>query len=128
MINHDYKICAVIPTYNHHATLSKIIKHLVKIHLPVIIVDDGSQEATSYALFNLSKQFSDLNIIRLPVNLGKGVAVMAGLRFAKQKGFTHAFQIDADGQHSLDNIESFIDKSKKNPHSLISGEPVYDAS
>jgi len=108
--------------------LSKIIKHLVKIHLPVIIVDDGSQEATSYALFNLSKQFSDLNIIRLPVNLGKGVAVMAGLRFAKQKGFTHAFQIDADGQHSLDNIESFIDKSKKNPHSLISGQPVYDAS
>ncbi len=47
-----------------------------------------------------TQQYADtLTLMRLPVNGGKGAAVMAGLRAARKAGYTHALQIDADGQH-----------------------------
>ena len=37
-----------------------------------------------------------------PMNLGKGAAIKTGLQTAMEAGFSHALQIDADGQHNID--------------------------
>ena len=55
-------------------------------------------------------------------------AVMAGLRGASQQGFTHAVQVDADGQHVLDDLPKLLAAAKSNPAALICGEPRFDAS
>ena len=67
-------------------------------------------------------------LIRLAVNQGKGGAVMAGLREASRLGFTHALQVDADGQHDLRDVATFMQVSQQNPEALICGYPQYDAS
>jgi predicted LPLAT superfamily acyltransferase len=71
---------------------------------------------------------NQLTLLRLPVNGGKGAAVMAGLRAAHRAGYTHALQIDADGQHDANDVPLFIAAAQVEPHAVILGRPVYDDS
>lgn len=120
----SYKLCVIVPTYNHYTALPEMIEKLRLFDLPILIVDDGSDSETQAALNRLSS----VDLMRLPINGGKGAAVIAGLRRMKELGFTHALQVDADGQHDLENVSAFIELSKNNPKALLSGYPVYDAS
>src|SRR5262249_41031442 len=61
-------------------------------------------------------------------NQGKGGAVAAGLRHALARGFTHAVQVDADGQHDLSQLASLIEAALAQPDALVSGYPVFDAT
>lgn len=121
------KILALIPTYNHSRALSTIITLLKKSGLTILVVDDGSDLPTKQILKNL-KVNEKINLLTLAHNQGKGIAVHNGLKWAKDNGFTHAFQIDADGQHSLDDLKNFLELSHENPNALISGQPIYDQS
>lgn len=122
-----YKLCAIIPTHNHFEALPKIIASLQAAGLDIFIVDDGSNEATREALQQLSKEYS-FQLLSLPANIGKGGAMQAGFTKTAALGYTHALQIDADGQHSLATLADFIALSKKNPLALLSGQPIYDQS
>ncbi len=122
-----YRLCALIPTYNHHTQLPCIVRRLRLTGLPVFIVDDGSAQETQAALKSMG-HIDGVQVLRLLVNEGKGAALEAGLKAVNTLGYTHAFQIDADGQHSLDDLDVFLDISRRNPQVLLSGKPVYDAS
>ena len=69
-----------------------------------------------------------MSLIRHSCNQGKGAAVMTGLRIAFKQGFTHALQIDADGQHDHSDIPNFIECSREYPKKIVSGQPIYDNS
>jgi glycosyltransferase involved in cell wall biosynthesis len=121
--------CIVIPIYNHKDAISATVANLVVHGLPLYVVDDGSDEATQQVLAALAQQYAgQLTLLRLPVNGGKGAAVMAGLRAARAAGYTHALQIDADGQHDAADVPRFLEASHANPRAVILGRPVYDAS
>jgi hypothetical protein len=62
------------------------------------------------------------------VNQGKGGAVLTGIRRAAASGFTHVVQVDADGQHALEDIPALLALSRANPRALVTGQPVFDAS
>ena len=59
---------------------------------------------------------------------GKGRAVKEGFRVARDLGFTHAFQIDADGQHDVAEIPRFLAVVEARPDALVLGMPTFDAS
>ena len=75
----------------------------------------------------LSK-LADVTLLRHDSNRGKGEAVCTGLRAARQRGFTHAVQVDADGQHAIGDIRRFVEEARAYPGSLIGGAPQFDAS
>lgn len=52
--------------------------------------------------------------------------MIAGLYVADNMNFTHAIQIDADGQHDLAAVTDFLDQARHNPQALVCGYPVYD--
>ncbi|WP_413497832.1 glycosyltransferase family 2 protein [Buttiauxella gaviniae] len=116
--------CVVIPCYNHGATMAVVLKRLQPFALPVIIVDDGSDAATKQEL----AQLTGVTLIHLETNRGKGEAVITGLKAASQAGFSHAIQLDADGQHCIEDVPRFLDEARKHPDCLISGMPEYDDS
>lgn len=120
--------CAVVPVYNHGSTAEAVIKDLINNDLSVILVDDGSREETATELKRIEQVYSRCHLFNLPINQGKGGAVMHGLKKAFDLGFSHALQVDADGQHDLKNIAHFIEEARKTPESLICGNPVYDES
>lgn len=121
--------CIVIPIYNHKDAIGDTLARLAVHGLPFFVVDDGSDAATQQVLAGLAAHYAgSLTLLRLPQNGGKGAAVMAGLRAARAAGYTHALQIDADGQHDADDVPHFIDAARAEPDAVILGRPVYDAS
>ncbi|AAV80975.1 glycosyltransferase family 2 protein [Idiomarina loihiensis] len=121
--------CFLIPIYNHDKTITATVERLLPYELPIIIVDDGSNDHTKEVLATLAEEHKSLVLLHtLPENSGKGGAVMAGFHVAAEEGFTHALQIDSDGQHDSNDIPEFLALSKQNPGALISGYPQYDES
>ncbi|WP_092281558.1 glycosyltransferase family 2 protein [Pseudomonas prosekii] len=119
--------CAIIPVYNHETAITTVVDALIAQGFPCILVDDASTPACAKVLDQLAQR-DDVFLVRLTVNQGKGGAVMTGLREASRLGFSHALQVDADGQHDLADVATFIEQSRANPAALICGYPLYDAS
>jgi glycosyltransferase involved in cell wall biosynthesis len=119
--------CAVIPVYNHEHAIAAVVMRVHAQRLPIVLVDDGCNEVCGAELQRLSRE-PDVTLVRHASNRGKGAAVCTGLRVAKELGFTHALQIDADGQHALSDVRRFIDEARLHPAGLVCGHPVFDAS
>lgn len=117
--------CFVVPHFNHVDQFSLFLPRLVDMNLPIYVVDDGSCGSDLARLRQLVGQFSNVKLVELGVNRGKGAAVILGFNMAAAEGFTHALQIDADGQHSLDDVERLVGASKSSPDAIISGRPVF---
>lgn len=94
----------------------------------MIIVDDGNAEPERLAIAALNAPDAGVRVIRLDENGGKGAAMLTGFREAAALGFTHAIQIDADGQHDVADLPKFIEAARANPKALICGQAMYDAS
>ncbi|MES2605830.1 MAG: glycosyltransferase family 2 protein [Pseudomonadota bacterium] len=120
--------CVVIPVYNHVAVIGKLVALLDEKKLPVVLVDDGSDPPCRAVLEQLRSTFSQMHLSTHAHNRGKGAALKTGLLAAHRLGFTHAVQIDADGQHDTGDIDLFLEKSRAKPETLIAGCPVYDRS
>lgn len=120
--------CALIPIYNHGSTIARTV-HALRMHgLPVLIVDDGSDEPTRNVLDALLRDTDEVRLLRLPHNQGKGRAIDTGLLAAREAGFSHALQIDADGQHDTGDAPRFLAIGRAHPRALVCGAPIYDTS
>lgn len=122
----EFRPCAVIPTYDNPDTVRAVVER-VRATLPVIVVDDGSAAPGRSVVEAIGRDGLAI-VFHRPQNGGKGAAVTTGFELAEQHGYTHALQVDADGQHALDDIPRFIDAARAQPSALILGAPVYDAS
>jgi glycosyltransferase involved in cell wall biosynthesis len=120
--------CILIPVYNHEGPLPKIVEQLGSYNLPCILVDDGSKESCAGIIRNLSSLYPWVQAIRLDSNLGKGGAVKAGIQLAQELGFSHAVQIDADGQHDLSDLEKLLATSRLAPEAIVTGLAIFDDS
>jgi polyprenyl-phospho-N-acetylgalactosaminyl synthase len=119
------RTCAVIPTFNNPLTIAGVVSD-VRRHLDdVLIVDDGSHDEGRRALDELAGK-GVARVIRRERNGGKGAAVKTGLRAAHELGFSHALQIDADGQHDTADIPKFLARAAERPQAAVLGHPVYD--
>ena len=108
--------------------VGQLVRRLRELSLPVFIIDDGSDEPTRATLAALHAPESGVMVYRLDTNRGKGAAVMQGFDLARAAGFTHALQIDADGQHDLSKLAEFIALGEAHPDALIAGAPIHDAT
>jgi glycosyltransferase involved in cell wall biosynthesis len=120
--------CLLIPVYNHEAALPKVVEQLAAYKLPCILVDDGSQESCADIIRHLATLYPWLLLIRLDSNRGKGGALKAGILLAQSQGFSHAVQIDADGQHDLHDLDKFLVASRLAPESVVIGLAIFDDS
>ena len=125
-MNFKIKLCFIIPVYDHSKNLSTTVKELTKKKFPIILVDDGSHSACKKIIKGLEQEIESLTLKTHALNLGKGAAIKTGLKEAKKLGFSHVLQIDADGQHNIEDISRFIFEMNKHPNAFISGFPSYD--
>lgn len=117
----------VIPVYNHERAIRGVLAAVLQHGLLCVLVDDGSSVACSETLRQLAAQAPQhVVLLRHDDNRGKGDAVMTGLRYLAQQGYSHALQIDADGQHDANDIARFAALCAAHPQAVINGCPVYD--
>jgi glycosyltransferase involved in cell wall biosynthesis len=117
--------CIVIPIYNHKATIAGVLDQVARFGLPCIVVDDGSDLATRHVLEEQEKHRPWVQVLHLPRRSGKGEAVKTGLRRADEIGYSHALQIDADGQHDAQDIPRFLAEAEADPQALVLGKPAF---
>jgi glycosyltransferase involved in cell wall biosynthesis len=123
----DFKPCVVIPVFNHPYKIAGLVARLLDYGLPCILVDDGSAASCAQLLEEIAEKNPQVVLLRLPHNQGKGAAVCRGLALAQSEDFTHALQVDADGQHDLNDVPTFLACAQQNPTAVISGWRSYDA-
>lgn len=123
----EIRLCVIVPTYDNSETIRPVVEEIRRFLPDVFVVDDGSAASCEVACRSLEHD-GLARVIRLPKNRGKGFAVRRGLEEARAAGFTHAFQIDADGQHDLGEIPNFVSTAQESPASAIFGSPIYDDS
>lgn len=115
----------LIPSYHTGPRLVPTVREALAHWRPVWVVLDGCTDDSEAALRELARREPALRLIVLPVNGGKGAAVLAGAAAALAAGFTHALVMDADGQHPADRIADFMHRSREQPEALVLGRPVF---
>ena len=124
----SFKPVIVVPVYMHGAAFSRMLPRLHRFGLPIIVVDDGSDPDSASMLQALDAEHDHLYLKRHPLNRGKGAAMATGFKKAQTMGFTHALQIDGDGQHDAEDIPVFLSAARDDPSAVILGVPKFDAS
>ncbi|RDK88750.1 DUF2062 domain-containing protein [Marinirhabdus gelatinilytica] len=115
----DLQCCVIIPTYNNHKTLQRVMDGVLEYTTNVIVINDGSTDTTPHIL----EGYSQIKTIHLPKNQGKGNALRVGFAKALELGFDYAITIDSDGQHFPEDMEVFIETltTSENKNLLLIG-------
>jgi glycosyltransferase involved in cell wall biosynthesis len=96
---------AIVPALNEEQTLGRVIEEIRAFDpgFDIVVVDDGSTDRTAGVATDLGA-----HVLRLPFNLGIGGAVQTGYRFAFERGYDIAVQIDGDGQHDPSQLPAIL--------------------
>jgi len=122
------KACVLIPIYDHKDEIRGVLERLAPLGLPCIVVDDGSGSETRMVLDAAEKEYRWLEVYHRDFNGGRGAALTSGYRLASKRGFSHAIQLDADGQHDARDVPRFVAAIEANPDALVLGAPIFDAT
>lgn len=105
------KMIVVVPTYNNPLTIKEVARDAQEHGYELIIVDDGSDHEVE-ALF-LPEEKDGIYFLRHQSNLGKGEAILTGIRKAKKLGFSSVVSMDGDGQHLASQIEKLSEECEE---------------
>lgn len=112
------KVLVIIPAYNEEESVGMVLEG-VKQYLPgvdALVVNDGSSDRTSE-----KAEASGAIVINLPFNLGIGGAMQTGYKYAFQKGYEVAIQVDGDGQHDPKEIPKLLKALEEKAMDLVIG-------
>lgn len=99
------RVLILIPAYNEEKTITNVLNGLRRAvpEFDRVIVNDGSKDATSMIM----EQQGEKQLL-LPCNLGYGLALQTGLKYALKCGYDVVISIDADGQHKPDDVPRLL--------------------
>ena len=118
----------LIPSYNPGPKVFETVEGARRHWAPVWVVVDGSDDGTPARLQEMAARDRDLRVLILPRNMGKGNAVLHGIRIAATEGYTHVLTMDSDGQHPAPLIPEFMARSAAEPRAIVLGIPIFDSS
>ena len=116
-------VCLLIPAYNEARTIGQVVSDARKIIDSVVVIDDGSQDATAQIA-----QDSGALTLRHQVNRGKGAALRTGFQYVLDHGYDAAITMDSDGQHDVDDIPRFLEAFNEKGSGVILGSRMHDIS
>ena len=116
MDNVRAEVLALIPAYNEAAHIAAVVTATL-MHLPLLVVDDGSVDDTASLAEGAGAQ-----VLRQVPNQGKGAALKAGFRWAIEHGYAAVVALDADGQHDPHEIPGFLNAYQSQQADLVIGE------
>jgi hypothetical protein len=103
----------LIPAHNEAASLGRVVAEVkaCRPDLDVLVIDDGSTDATPWLLdagAAAPGAIGGIRWLRFPERLGIGSAMRAGLRYAARLGYDAAVRVDGDGQHRAEDIDRLL--------------------
>jgi glycosyltransferase involved in cell wall biosynthesis len=109
-----------IPVFNEAASLARVLRQVHGFHPDILVVDDGSTDATPDLLTSLKPELA-LRVIRHPTNRGYGQSLIDAFALADREGFDWVITMDCDEQHEPGMIPDFIRMIEPDRWDIISG-------
>ena len=97
-------VWVVIAAFHEAAVIRGVVGEVVAAGWPVVVVDDGSRDATAGAA-----RMPGAIVLRHVFNLGQGAALQTGIDYALAQSAEYIATFDADGQHRVSDIEHLVD-------------------
>ena len=96
----------IIPAYNEEENIERTVNAIQKSAqgFDYVIINDCSIDNTRKIC-----EEKGFNIVNLPINLGIGGAVQTGYKYAYENGYDVAVQVDGDGQHDPEFLNTMAD-------------------
>jgi len=112
------KTLIIIPAYNEQDNIEKVVNNLVQNYpqYDYIVINDCSKDKTREII-----RQRHYNYLDLPVNLGIGGGVQAGYKYAYEKGYDIAIQMDGDGQHNPEYYSFAVDLIEQGQADIVIG-------
>jgi glycosyltransferase involved in cell wall biosynthesis len=120
----ELKRLAVVPAYNEEASVGRVIDEIRAFDpgFDIVVVDDGSTDRTAGVAADRG-----VHVVRLPFNLGIGGAVQTGYRYAFERGYDLAVQVDGDGQHDPSELPKILEPVLAGSADLVVGSRFAEA-
>lgn len=112
-----HNACVLVPTYNNAGTLADVLGKILQYTDEVIVVNDGSTDATA----DILKRFPAVHVLSYTPNKGKGYALRKGIKEAARLDYDYAITMDSDGQHYAEDLKVFLDQLDETPGVLMVG-------
>lgn len=109
-------VAVLIPAHDEAGRVGEVVKAVVAHGLAVLVVDDGSRDATAE-----EARCAGAQVLRLEPNQGKGAALKAGLGQLLAEGAQAVVTLDADGQHDADYLPRFLEVWRARTPDLVVG-------
>lgn len=124
-------IDVIIPAYQPVANvLIPLVKELLSLEFHhIVVVDDGS-DSDKKSVFEQLATLSNVTIIHLPKNMGKGAALKTGMRWVLENNpaTIGVVTVDADGQHIPGDIMKVATALQNQPDKLFLGVRAFDTN
>ncbi len=113
------RIAVVIPALNEELAIRGIVEGVLAICPNVIVIDDGSTDATVERIADLP-----VTLIRHVTSLGKGQGLRDGFRKARELGFDAVVAMDGDGQHLVADVPRLLAAARAYPEHIVIGARI----
>lgn len=114
-------VVGVIPAFQCASTVGAVVRGLRMLLAEVVVVDDGSTDATAAAA-----EAAGAAVVRLERNQGKGVALRTGIQRALEQGAEALALLDADGQHDPTDLPALLAVWDARRPDLVVGSRLHD--
>ena len=106
----------ILPTYNEAGNIRGIAERIISLgdYIHILIIDDNSTDGTQEIARGLAARYKDRVFLQeRPGKLGLGSAYIQGFRFALEKGYDYAFEMDSDFSHDPLEIPNLLEAAKE---------------
>ncbi len=118
------RVAVVVPVHDEAAVVGDVVRGLRRRFATVVCVDDGSTDRSAEAA-----RAAGADVVRHPVNLGQGAALVTGIRRAlRDDAVTHVVTFDADGQHDPADAAALVAAARELDVQVVLGSRFLDGA
>ncbi len=121
-MNWTTRCAVVIPCLNEARAIAQVVQSVRRFVPTVLVMDDGSRDGTGAVAKKAGAE-----VIRQAAPQGKGSALQAGWKHARERGFDWALTLDGDGQHAADDVPGFFEAAERTGAKLVVGNRMDDS-
>ena len=122
-MNPPEKTCVVIPAYGEAMRIGAVVRAVHALSWDVVVVDDGSTDTTA-----AEAEVAGAQVLRHPVNRGKGAALETAFQFVREHGYTTVITMDGDGQHDPEDLSALLAVHQQTGAAVVIGNRMANSA
>jgi glycosyltransferase involved in cell wall biosynthesis len=115
------KYCVIVPAYREQGRIGTVVEGIRRHCENVVVIDDGSPDDTAK-----EAGAAGAVVVKHAVNMGKGVALNTGFKYALENRYEFLITMDGDGQHDPSDIQGFVAEYTKTGTPVLIGNRMDD--